>query len=73
MFTSTYLFDGLSHGHVAKELARHVWFAIQKGAKVSAFVDNTKPKFAPLLQGGLEILIKMTVYWENKNYIQILK
>ena len=48
-------------------------FAIQKGAKVSAVVDNTKPKPSPPLQGGLEILIKMTVYWNNKNYIQILK
>ena len=42
-------------------------FAIQKGAKVSAVVDNTKPKPSPPLQGGLEILIKMTVYWNNKN------
>ena len=60
-------------GHVAKELSRHIWFAIQKGAKVPVVVDNTKPKPLPLLQGGLEILIKITVYWNNKNYIQILK
>ena len=60
-------------GHVAKVLSRHIWFAIQKWAKVSAVVDNTKPKPSPLLQGGLEILIKMTVYWNNKNYIQILR
>ena len=60
-------------GHVTKELSRHIWFAIQKGAKVSAVVDNTKPKSSPLLQGGLKILIKMTVYWNNKNYIQTLQ
>ena len=60
-------------GHVAKELSRHTWFAIQKGAKAFAVVDNTKSKPSLLLQGGLEILIKMTVYWNNKNYIQILK
>ena len=57
-------------GHVAKELLRHIWFAIQKRAKLSAVVDITKPKPSPLLQGGLEIFIKMTVYRNNKNYIQ---
>ena len=60
-------------GHVAKELLRHIWFAIQKRAKLSAVVDITKPKPSPLLQDGLEIFIKMTVYRNNKNYIQILK
>ena len=60
-------------GHVAKELSRQIWFGIQNGAKVSAVVDNTKSKPSPLLQGGSEILIKMTVYWNNKNYIQIFK
>ena len=37
-------------GLVAKELSRHIWFAIQKGAKVSAVVDNIKPKASSLLQ-----------------------
>ena len=60
-------------GHVAKELSSHIWFAIHNVTKVSAVVDNTKPKPWPLLQGILEILIEMTVYWNNKNYIQILK
>ena len=27
-------------GHVTKELSRHIWFPIQKGAKVSTVVDN---------------------------------
>ena len=57
--------------HFAKELSRHIWFTIQKGAKVSAVVDNTKPKPLPLLQDGLETLTKMTVYWSNRNYIHI--
>ena len=56
-------------GHVAKELSRHTWFTLQKGAKVSAVVDNTKPKSSPVLQSELEILIKMTLYWNNKNYM----
>ena len=60
-------------GHIAKELSRQIWFGIQNGAKVSVVVDNTKSKPSPLLQGGLEILIKMTVYWYNKTYIQIFK
>ena len=60
-------------GHTVKELSRHIWFAIQKGSKVSTVVSNTKPKPLPLLQGGLEILMKMTAYWNNKKYIQLLK
>ena len=60
-------------GRVAKELSRLIWFAVQKETKVSAIVDNTNPKTSPLLQGGLEILIKTTVYWNNKNYILVLK
>ena len=41
----------------------------RRGQKVSAVVDNTKPKSSPVLQSELEILIKMTLYWNNKNYM----
>ena len=37
-------------GLVSKDLSRHIWFAIQKGAKVSAVVGNIKPKPSSLLQ-----------------------
>ena len=33
----------------------------------------TKPKPLLLLQDGLEVLISMTVHWNNDNYIQLLK
>ena len=42
-------------GHVQKEVSRHIKFSIQKGAKLSAVVDNMKPQPSSLVQGGLEI------------------
>ena len=47
-------------GHVPHEIARHIWFALQKGATISATVVDSKPRKSPLVQGGLEILIDMT-------------
>ena len=61
-------------GHVPKELSKHIWFAIQKGAKASAIVETANPQPLPLLQGGLEILISMKIEWyKEKKNIQILK
>ena len=51
-------------GHVPREIARHIWFALLKGATISATVVDSKPRKSPLVQGGLEILIDMTVFWE---------
>ena len=36
-----------------------------KGAAVTAHVTNTRPKCSPLIQGGLEILIIVTVERDN--------
>ena len=59
--------------HVPKELSRYISYAIQKGAKVSAVVNDTKPQPPPLLQGGLEILITMNVAWDHESNIRILQ
>ena len=56
-----------------QEISRYIWFAIQKGAKVSAIVVNTERQPPPLMQGGLEILITMKIVWENEKNIRILQ
>ena len=60
-------------GHVPKEISGYIWFAIQKGAKVSAIVVNTEWQPSPLIQGSLEILITMKIVWENEKNIRILQ
>ena len=42
-------------GHVPREIARHIWFALQRGATISAPVVDSKPRKSPLIQGGPEI------------------
>ena len=44
-------------GHVPRELARYVWYAIMEGAEFEAVVHQEKEKPSPLVQGGLEIII----------------
>ena len=56
-----------------KNHTRHISYAIQKGAKVSAVVNDTKRQPSPLLQGGLKILIRMNVAWDHKSNIRILQ
>ena len=60
-------------GHVPRELARHIWFALQKEATISATVVDSKPRKSPLLQGGMEILIDMTVFWNSAEKLEILR
>ena len=50
-------------GHVPRELARYVWYARMEGAKFEAVVHQEKEKPSPLVQGGLEIIIKMKATW----------
>ena len=57
-------------GHVPKELSRHIWFATQNRAKLSTIVDNTKPQ--PLVQGGLEILNRINIVWDNKQKVSTI-
>ena len=53
-------------GHVPRELSRQTWYAIQKGAKFQATVYDTKAKPLPLIQGGLEIPIKVKIIWSQE-------
>ena len=59
--------------HVPREIARHIWFALQKGATISATVVDSKPRKSPLGQGGLEILIDMTVFWTSAEKLETLR
>ena len=60
-------------GHIPREIPRHVWYAILEGAKITAIVSDVTPKRSPLVQGGLEIPICVTVEWENIDGLKILK
>ena len=60
-------------GHVPREIARHIWFALQKGATISATVVDSKARKSPLVQDGLEILIDMTVFWTSAEKLEILR
>ena len=51
-------------GHIPKELSCYVWYSIQEGAKYDVEVYKKKPMASPLLQGGLEIPIKVSVTWD---------
>ena len=48
-------------GHVPRELSRYIWYALRYGALITAEVKNERLKRSPLLQGGLEMLIKMSI------------
>ena len=51
-------------GHIPREISCHVWYAMAKGADLTAPVIDTRPKRSPLIQGGVEILIMVNVEWE---------
>ena len=46
---------------------------MEKGAQITAEVVDTAPKRSPLIQGGLEILIDMTIFWDNAEHTETLK
>lgn len=60
-------------GHIPRELSRYTWYAIQEGATFEATVHDTKAKPSPLIQGGLEIQIKVKVVWSQEEKLSILK
>ena len=60
-------------GHIQRETSHRIWYAIVKGAAVTAHVTKTRPKRLSLIQGGLEILIIVTVKRDNPDSIRILK
>ena len=48
-------------GHLPKEVSRYTYYIILHGAKVTAMVIDTHHRRSPLVQGGLEIPIQVTV------------
>ena len=46
-------------GHVPHELSRHIWYALEYGAIMKVRSERHRP--SPLLQGGLEITLTVTV------------
>jgi len=60
-------------GHILLELSRYVWFSLKRGANVMGQVKSLKYKQSPLIQGGLEIPVEITVHREDKQVLEILK
>lgn len=60
-------------GHVPREISRHVWYALEYGATITGRVTDPIPKRSPLIQGGLEIRLEITVVWDDYAKTEILK
>ena len=60
-------------GHMPRELSRFIWYAIERGARITATLVSTQAKDSPLVQGGLEIPVIVKVEWENEINLQRLK
>ncbi len=52
-------------GHLPKEVSRYSFYIISHGAKVTAMVTDTHHRRSPLVQGGLEIPIQVTVEMDS--------
>ena len=46
-------------GHLPKEISRYTRYIIEHGAQVCAFFISTTHRVSPLIQGGLEIPIRV--------------
>ena len=52
-------------GHLPKEISRFVYFILLQGASASATVIDAYHRRSPLVQGGLEIPIKVIIQIPN--------
>ena len=52
-------------GHVLRELSRYIWFSIGEGPKFEAEVYKEIPIASSLVQGDLEIPLKVSVMWDE--------
>ena len=59
-------------GHEPRKLSRYIWFSIGKGAKFDAKVHKEKAMASPLVRVELEILIKVSVTWDEPEKLTIL-
>ena len=53
-------------GHIRKKISRYTRYIVEHGASVDAFVLATHHRPSPLIQGGLEIPIKLVVKLTGK-------
>ncbi len=62
-------------GHLPKEVARFTHFILLHGARVAARVVGVQYRRSPLVQGGLEIPIKVTMEMDltERNKLSIEK
>ena len=60
-------------GHVPSELSRYIWYALRHGAIMTAEVKGGRPKRSPLVLGRLEILIEISIIWDDAIKIIIIK
>ena len=60
-------------GHVPRELSRYFHFAIQQGAIISSKVISAQHRPSPLLQGGLEIPLEVTIRMDEERNIEIFR
>ena len=51
--------------HVSRKLSQYIWHALQNGAFITAEVKDKHPQRSPLTQGGLEIIIEMSIVWDD--------
>ena len=52
-------------GHLPREISRFMYFIIAHGARVTCKVTDVHHRRSPLIQGGLEIPIEVTVSMET--------
>ena len=76
----TCLEDGLTVGHLPREVSRICKFLLDRGTSITAELTSTIYRFSPLVNGGLEIPCKINVkmlstvknVWINsRNFLQI--
>ena len=60
-------------GHVPREISGYIWHASRYGAAITAEVTYVEPKNSPLVQGGLEILIEISIVWDDAKGMATLK
>ena len=65
-----HLFESIV-GHLSKESSRFTYFIILHGARVSVKVVSVHHRRSPLVQGGLEIPIKLTIEMEHTEKSQL--
>ena len=60
-------------GHVQRELSRYICYALRYGNIATAEGKDELPKRLALVQRGLEILIEMSILWNDTVKIKKLK